>query len=196
MDSEKRERGAPFSVQSGFPGLLEEALELHKPSSDRMFSKLFATDTELEHRQRKTSPFSSMLGWKMVFPIAVSQNFLINGVCRRCSVPSLSRHGGEGSVIPTRWMDFFPAFVKTMLLCHSKWMAFLLFVNGELYLPGDGPSTPLVLMGCWRHRCCSLSFIYQWEQHSGRGARAFIEHWSVSLKEGILASLICQLEMS
>lgn len=94
MDSEKRERGAPFSVQSGFPGLLEEALELHKPSSDRMFSKLFATDTELEHRQRKTSPFSSLLGWKMVFPIAVSQNFLINGVCRRCSVLSLSRHGG------------------------------------------------------------------------------------------------------
>lgn len=185
MDSEKRERGAPFSVQSGFPELLEEALELHKPSSVCMFSKLFTRDTELEDRQRKTSPFSSMPGWKMVFPIAVSQNFLINDVCRLCSVESLSRHGRY--VIPTHWMDFFPAFVKMMLLCHSKWMEFLLFVNGELYLPGDVPSTPLVLMGCWRHRCCSLSPVCQWEQHSGRGARIFIEHWSVPLKEDMSA---------
>lgn len=130
----------------------------------------------------------------MVFPIAVSENFLRNGVCRCCSVESLNHHGR--SIILIRRMDFFPAFVKMMLLCHSKWVEFLLFVNGELYLHGADPSTPLVLMGCWRHRCCSLSLICQQEPHSGRGARISIEHWNISLKQDILASLICQLDMS
>lgn len=150
-----RERGFFFCPKQ-FSWTFRGSLGAPRTLSVCMFSKLFTIDTELEDRQRKplpSLPFSNnMPGWKMVFPIAVSQNFLRNGVCRRCSVTSLSRHGR--SVIPIRWMDFFPAFVKMMLLCHSKWVEFLLFVTGELYLHGADPSTPLVLMGCWRHRCC------------------------------------------